>query len=459
MNYRFWATLVLLTAVLVYAAFNNAGVDPPAWHWAMLVVGLIGCLHFGIPTPDSPGIDRFALITASLFLLIAVVQVVPLPVGLVHFLSPARVDLFRASLPITKASPNFLTLSAVPSQTADYLITLGGYAIVALVIRDLTLQLNGSPWITSFPLLLIGTLEAILGFIQAANGAADTSAAGTFANRDHYAGLLEMVLPFAATIPVAILQRDRSRHSSPAAPAIKACIFLAIAATLLVGIIYSLSRMGFIASLAALFVAGSIAFSLRGFSTSYEVSASWFRRWSPSLVVGLVVLAGFIFLPTDPLIARFSDLAKTDEISADTRLQIWRDTTGLIKAFPLFGCGLGGYYSCFLRYKTAAPMNTVDFAHNDYLQVLAEMGVLGFLPGVLFVFRVVQRAVRGARYAESVDARYLAIACTAAMTAMLLHSIVDFNMYVPVNGMVYAWIIGIAGIFLGRRRRGAHPTG
>ena len=178
-------------------------------------------------------------------------------------------------------------------------------------------------------------MEAILGFIQAANGAADTSAVATFANRDHYAGLLEMVLPFAATIPVAILQRDRSRHSSPAAPAIKACIFLAIAATLLVGIIYSLSRMGFIASLAALFVAGSIAFSLRGFSTSYEVSANWFRRWSPVAGSGPGGAVGFIFLPTDPLIARFSDLAKTDEISADTRLQIWRDTTGLIKAFPL----------------------------------------------------------------------------------------------------------------------------
>jgi O-antigen ligase len=462
MTLRYLSTLVLLSGVLAYAAINNAGagLDPQAWHWSMLFVGLIGCLHFGIrSTADSPGLDRFALVTASLFLFVAVLQVIPLPVAWVQILSPARVDLLRGSLLITKVSPNFVSLSVVPYQTAHYLITLAGYAIIALVVRDLTLQLNASPWITSFPILILGTIEAILGFVQASNGAADSSAAGTFPNRDHYAGLLEMVLPFAAMIPIAILQRDRRRHESPAAPAIKACIFLAMAAALLVGIIYSLSRMGFIASLAGLFVAGSIAFSLRGFRTHYEVSANWLRRWAPSFIVAMVVGAGFIFLPTDPLIARFSDLAKTDEVSADTRLQIWRDTAGLIKDYPILGCGLGGYYSSFLRYKTAAPMNTVDYAHNDYLQVLAEMGALGFVTGLLFVLRVLQRAIRGARYAQSIDTRYLAIACTASMTAMLLHSIVDFDMYVPVNGLVFVWILGIAGIFLGRPGRGTHATG
>ncbi len=99
-----------------------------------------------------------------------------------------------------------------------------------------------------------------------------------------------------------------------------------------------------------------------------------------------------------------------------------------------------------MRFKTVAPMKTVDYAHNDYLQVQAEMGVIGFLAGLLLVGRLLQQTVRGARNARSVDERYLALACVASMTAMLLHSLVDFNMYVPANGMVFAWIAGIASI-------------
>jgi O-antigen ligase len=96
-------------------------------------------------------------------------------------------------------------------------------------------------------------------------------------------------------------------------------------------------------------------------------------------------------------------------------------------------------------------MYTVDYAHNDYLQVLAELGVFGFAAGLIFVGRLVQRTARGTFYARSVDERYLSIACLAAMTAILLHSVVDFNMYVPANGFAFAWIAGAAGAQLRAR--------
>jgi hypothetical protein len=70
--------------------------------------------------------------------------------------------------------------------------------------------------------------------------------------------------------------------------------------------------------------------------------------------------------------------------------------------------------------------------------------VIGFLAGLVFVGGLLRQAVRGVRSARSVDERYLAIACTTSMTVMLLHSMVDFNMYVPANGMVFAWVAGIA---------------
>jgi hypothetical protein len=72
------------------------------------------------------------------------------------------------------------------------------------------------------------------------------------------------------------------------------------------------------------------------------------------------------------------------------------------------------------------------------------MGILGFAAGMVFVLRILFGVGRNVAYAQSIDERCRSIACVAAMTAMLLHSIVDFNMYVPANAMVFAWIAGIA---------------
>lgn len=174
------------------------------------------------------------------------------------------------------------------------------------------------------------------------------------------------------------------------------------------------------------------------------------QAWVPTVAITGLVILGLFFLPTNPLLARFADMNHTSDISPDTRVQIWRDAMGLVKDYPLFGCGMGGFESCFLKYKTVAPMFTVDYAHNDYLQVLAELGVLGFAAGLLFVGRVFQRSVRGIFHSSSIDGRHLAIACVASMTAMLLHSFVDFNMYVPAGGMLFAWIAGMAAVYASR---------
>src|ERR1035438_9438266 len=109
--------------------------------------------------------------------------------------------------------------------------------------------------------------------------------------------------------------------------------------------------------------------------------------------------------------SRASSRAPADAISSDMRTGMWRDTLGLIKAFPLFGCGLGAYQSCFPRYQTVAPMYTIDFAHNDYLQYLAELGALAFLAGLLFVFRVFRQAIRAAMDEPSPDRPHENLPC------------------------------------------------
>jgi len=444
--------LLSLTAILAYACFEHAGVVAQEWNPCVLAIGVAAALYFLMPWRRRiPRLDRPAAFCMLAVVGIAALQIVPLPLNVVRLVSPARLELLRATAPVAGGLPRFVALSVAPSATAQAVLSLAAYAVVFLLVRDLTLRVGRKPWAAVAPLIAVAGLEALLGFLQAF-GASDAHATGTYNSYDHYAGLLEMALPFPVMYAVAILQRNRRPRGVPGPAAIAACAMMSACALILIAIVLSLSRMGFFCGLAGLLIAGVLALSVRGWRTGAGKAAPLWRRALPSALVAVVIAGGFIFLPTDPLIARFSDLASANDITADTRVQLWRDTVPLVKDYPWFGCGLGTYESCFFKYKSVAPMHTADFAHNDYLQVLAELGIFGFAAGIVFVFRLLAGAGRQVLYAQSADERYRAIACVAAMNAMLLHSIVDFNMYVPANAMVFAWIAGIASCSLAASR-------
>jgi O-antigen ligase len=87
---------------------------------------------------------------------------------------------------------------------------------------------------------------------------------------------------------------------------------------------------------------------------------------------------------------------------------------------------------------------TVDFAHNDYLQLLAELGLAGFAIGAALAFSIVSMGLRGAMKSSDPEGRYFAVACVGALSAIAVHSLVDFNLYIPANAMLLAWIAGMA---------------
>ena len=117
----------------------------------------------------------------------------------------------------------------------------------------------------------------------------------------------------------------------------------------------------------------------------------------------------------------------------------------MIKEYPWVGCGLGGYEGCFAKYQTVAPMNTIDYAHNDYLQAMAELGVPAMAAGVALLVLLLRAAMLAWLGREEGEGRWVALGCAGAMAAMLLHSFTDFNLYIPANAMALAWIAGMAG--------------
>jgi len=425
-----------LAAILGYAVFHFGGVVSEQWSACLLALGLLVLAYWFRSTraDRAPVLDRKLYWLLVLLSSYVVFQLVPLPSFLLRVLSPARAVLLDGA---AQAVPGIALapLSVVPSETLSHFLRIAAYMVVFLLVREITWRISHRPWTLVFPIIFVGALEAGLGLLQQAVGEPGTIARGTYINRNHFAGLLEMALPFAVMYPVAVMRRVRSRRHSPAGPAVKAGAVLAVAAALLLAIIYSLSRMGFIAALCSLLVMGILAWS-PGLSA----------KGKPLIVgsIGVLVVLSFVFLPPDQLIMRFGQLSGAAEITAEGRLLLWGETLDLIAAYPLFGCGLGTFESAFLKYKISEPLVSDPYAHNDYLQFFAELGTIGFLIAVALVLTILAKAVRAALQQSDPNSRSLALACVGAIVAILVHSLVDFNLHVPANAMLLAWISGIS---------------
>ncbi len=452
--------LILLSLAWTYAVFMGGGVWPRDWYPCLAAVALLATAYFAFTrranfAPRLPANRRWALLA---LLAVAAVQLVPLPLGLLRVLSPARASLTEALGSIgtpVRAAP----LSVAPAASWEWAITLLGLILTYLLVRELSHRYEDRPWITAAPLIVVATLQAALGLLQAALGATSKmeGATGSYANRNHFAGLLEMCLPFAVMGAATIFygSRSNSRRDTPLKPALLASGLLVCAAVMLLAVVASLSRMGFMATLAGLAVMGSLAlsrgrggvrFSAKTKNEMKQLALARGRvlRWLPAVAMVLAVFAAFVLLPTDQLIARFADISSSEEISANDRALIWSDTLRLAGAYPIFGCGLGAYESALLPFKTVAPLLAVDYAHNDYLQLLAELGILGFAPLLFLAVVVYARAVRHAMRLRPGPAAYLALATAGGLTAIAIHSLVDFNLYVPANAMLAVWLGALA---------------
>jgi putative inorganic carbon (HCO3(-)) transporter len=442
LNRRAILMLLVLAGVLAYTTFQWGGVVRTGRYQYLLVLGLLAILSSLGRSRDewSPLPDRVLPWTAALLPAYVLLQVIPLPVAVLRVLSPARAEAMDALGPVG-AKVSFASLSVFPAGTFQYFLLVCGYLVIFLLACTLTWRFLDRRWLAIWPVLGIAAFEAGLGLWQYFGGTGEQVRWGTYANHNHYAGYLEMALPFAVMYPVAVLRRAHSRWHSSVGPALAASGVWALAVLMFSGIIFSFSRMGFIATLSSLLVMGILVLGTTQLSW---VKGSRRRQWVGVGMVAALVLAGFVFLPPERLIQRFAEFVSADGLTSEGRTDLWVEAIPLIRAYPLFGCGLGGYETAFSRFKISGVLVTDDFVHNDYLQLLAELGLVGFVIGAALAFSVVRMALRSAMKSSDPEARYFAVACVGALSAIALHSLADFNLYIPANAMLLAWIAGVA---------------
>lgn len=266
-------------------------------------------------------------------------------------------------------------------------------------------------------------------------------ASGPFVDPDHFANYLALIFPFALA---GVLFRTDLVSRRWATPIRVGSVILAF--IIVCALILSLSRGGWAAT------AFGVALLIVMFFLQSEERRAVFARhsnarnlkWAAVGAIGLFVLALLFVGPQGRNLSAARLSPGAGRLTVSERTVLWHGSLAMTREFPLFGVGLGAWGEMFTRYAPR-PWSRFFFyreAHNDYLQFLADAGLLAMLVLLWLAWRILRPIAVGLRVA---DARKwpLMAAVLAAAGGMALHETVDFNLQVPSNALLLAILLGL----------------
>ena len=259
---------------------------------------------------------------------------------------------------------------------------------------------------------------------------------GPYVNHNHYAGLMELLVPIPLVLSLSRLAHQKER------------IAAGIAATIMIGTVFlSGSRGGMLAIFVELVV----------FSVVLLRQKKGMRLAVSTAAFAIVLISLLSWLGGKELTSRVSSISSEarSEISGGMRLSIDRDALRMFRQKPLLGWGLGTFPVVYPQFRSFYTNFFVNEAHNDYLQLLSEMGLLGFATMVWFLIVLYRGALRKIRNWMSEVTGAATLACTLGFTGILVHSLFDFNLQVPANAALFYVLCTLAAAppLLQRARR------
>jgi O-antigen ligase len=275
---------------------------------------------------------------------------------------------------------------------------------------------------------------------------------GPFVNRNHFAGYMEMLIP----IPVALALSRATRGETR--------VFYGFAAAIMsIAEAASLSRGGMV-SLAASLLFLAVISAWRSRDGSHPERKSSFSLRPAFLIVVMLgaIAAGVVWVGADfDILKRITHDPLTTTLATDRR-GIWGDTLTIFRAHPILGVGLGAFETVYPIYGRGDGTFVIQFAHNDYLQVLSDGGIVGGAIALWFII-VIARAVMQVTRSADPFLRALGLGSAAGVFALLVHSLFDFNLQIPSNALLFLLLAAIvwragAAASLGTADRGRPTT-
>jgi len=412
----------LIAAVIISALLFGA-VEP----WSMALVSIFIALAF-ISFACTAEKDDFAsagrkglMISLALCLLYPLFQLLPLPVSILGAVQEKFTDIVTLS---PKAAPAFHSISLYPFATE---MDFSRMLIYAMVFSAAAFGIRGEDGVHRVirTLAVFGFILAIFGIIQHAtwNGKIywfreltyGGAPFGPFVNRNHFAGFVGMIIPLS--LGIAFRSRKTERR----------LMFGFFAVVMAISLFFSLSRGGIIS-----FFAGLLVFSFVSFTKGMSK-----KKLIPVFLFVLVLTVYLLSLGISPIVERFMHT----DVSGEQRFAAWQGTLSAFRDFPLFGSGMGTFQHIFKVYQPDGLTLYWDHAHNDYLELLLEAGIIGTLIAAAFFFSLFRIMVKAEWKGRNI---YLGAAFFASITTMAVHSITDFNLHIPSNAILFSLILGLS---------------
>jgi O-antigen ligase len=245
---------------------------------------------------------------------------------------------------------------------------------------------------------------------------------GPYVNHNHFAGLMELIVPLGLAL---LLLRAVTRDK---------LLLVGLFSIISIGALFlSASRGGLLTFLSQLCLLGFLVWARRA------------GRKSLALATAIILLAGaFVtWLGVGRTFERFSQLWAED-ISHNIRMLMFKDSWQIFLDHPWAGTGVGTLVTVYPQYASNDHGMVVDHAHNDYLEMLAETGLIGALCSLAFIVLLFRFALVNL---QSDQSRFLLAVRAGALVAcsgLLLHSLVDFNFHIPSNALLFFLLAALA---------------
>jgi Tfp pilus assembly protein PilF len=177
-------------------------------------------------------------------------------------------------------------------------------------------------------------------------------------------------------------------------------------------------------------------------------------RLMPIIACLIMVFLAMLWFGWEPILARFNSMTNSQHEIFDGRLLIWQDSVAMIRDFWLTGAGFGTFICLFPIYRNLMPgRGVVDHAHNDYIELVTDGGVIGLVLVAAFLGTVFWKSGRMLRKRRDDFPKILFSGCAASICAILIHSITDFNMHNGANGLYFFFLCGLLVSASHTRRR------
>lgn len=334
------------------------------------------------------------------------------------------------------------SLSLDPNATRLVLVqisTLLIYFAATLVFVDTPHRLQ----VLVRTILIFGFCLALFGLTQSFTSPtkvywirelSQSTAFGPFINRHHFAGYMELTI----ALPLGLLFAGAVEKE-------KRLLYLFVAGLMGVALVMTSSRGGIISLVAEIlfFVAVTALWrpDHRRHARKARLRGAAIRV---ALGVGLIValFVGVILLGGEFSLSRFIDSVNTDDPTTG-RAHFWSVTIDIIKAHPWLGTGLGAFGVVYTHYDSRNGLFRLEQAHNDYLQVLSDGGVIGAAIALCFVIILFRRAFVRVR-SDDEFRRGIALAAIGGCFAVLVHSLFDFTLHTTSNALLFLVLAALA---------------